>query len=75
MIILSRAIHAQLGDRAMSDDVAAVIFGEASLTTDQLTNVLRAAFIAEGNGDFQFDADLVDRLNEIRAIVSERIGI
>lgn len=37
---------------------------EVTLSAAQLQEILNAAYVAEGNGDVEFDADMIDVLND-----------
>jgi hypothetical protein len=40
---------------------------EITISAPQLQQILNAAYIAEGNGEVEFDADVIDRLNEVQS--------
>jgi hypothetical protein len=40
---------------------------EIAISAPQLQQILNAAYIAEGNGEVEFDADMIDKINETQA--------
>jgi hypothetical protein len=46
-----------------------------TLTAAQLQDVLNAAYIAEGNGEVEFDADTIDAINAAQCHLDNRVDV